>query len=109
MPETLSNLIFIDRISRKFNLPGNYHLSLCRETSQTEQYQYRVLNEILTFFIEDINRFDDNHQPHQSNIAYVSTARAAFKRVGGDPSNFVYRCLDNGQNWSLFQFLTADE
>lgn len=109
MPETLSNLIFIDRISRKFNLPGNYHLSLCKEISQAEQYQYRVLNEIFTFFIEDINRFDDNHQPHQSNIAYVSTARAAFKRVGGDPSNFVYRCLDKGQNWSLFQFLTADE
>lgn len=109
MPETLSNLIFIDRISRKLNLPGNYHLSLCKEISQTKQYQYRVLNEIFTFFLEDINRFDDNHQPHQSNIAYVSTARAAFKRVGGDPSNFVYRCLDNGQNWSLFQFLTADE
>lgn len=106
MPETLAHVIFIDRLSRDFNRRENYGLGVVHGMKERQQF---ILRLIFNFFVEDINRFNDANQPHQSNIAYVSAARASFKRAGGDPSMFVYRCLDNGQNWSLFQFLTADE
>lgn len=100
MPETLPTVIFMDRMSRW------YFPSYFGGNGRQKHLQFNLFSVWMDFFINNILRYEDK-APHQSEICYMNVVKAAYERLGGDPSKYVYSSLNNGKyNWSLFQFLT---
>ena len=99
MPETLKPMIAIDGLSR---------LEIVKRTENHRRYT--IFKALVEIFINNINRYCiANTQPHESDHAYLSITKECFKRVGGNPAMFAYRCVDDGiQNWNLFYFLTMN-
>ena len=94
MPETLEPMIFVD------------HLSRIKENVNEEE-RFRFFKCLMEIFIDNIMRYEENKQPHESDNAYLAIAKEGYKRIGHDPADFAYRCLDhNKQNWNMFFYLT---
>ena len=91
MPSTLKIVIAIDKLSR------------------IKTYDHQVMRLIFGTFIDVLL---NNHaryngkRPHESEITYMVVVKNAFKRLGLDLSNYVYRTLDGRDDWALFAFLT---
>lgn len=99
MPTTLPVVVAIDKMSRiecKSKVVTAGYTNLCT-----------IFRTFMDIFINNHNRYQGK-RPHESEITYMVVVKNALKRIGVDPSEFVYRALDNkdNQDWGLFAFLT---
>lgn len=99
MPETLKQVIAIDKLSRITEKHW--------EASDDAVPIRTIFRTFMDILINNHNRYAGK-VPHQSEITYMIVAKNGYKRVGGDPTDFVYRTLDvaNFEDWGLFTFLT---
>lgn len=99
MPETLAQVIAIDKLSRI----DKKHW----EASGDAAPIWTIFKTFMDVLINNHNRYAGKI-PHQSEITYMIVVKNGYKRVGGDPTVFVYRALDvaNFEDWGLFTFLT---
>jgi hypothetical protein len=106
MPETLEPMIAIDHMSR---MKITVDESLGGLLDKAKQNRFDIFKCLTEIFIANICRYGTEKHPHESEHAYLTIAKEGFKRVGGDPALFSYRCIDgNNQNWNLFFFLTMN-
>lgn len=96
MPPTLGHMIFIEKLSKIYNEVPNKHA-----------LQY-ILGTFYHFFIRNVIRYQ-TAQPHNSEVIYLTVAKNAYERAGGDPADVLDLCIEGEfQNWTLFQFITAN-
>ena len=93
MPETLETVISIDKLSRSHAYD-----------KKNIELIFRTMFDIL---INNNARYGGK-RPHESEITYMIVVKNALKRIGVDPTDYVYRALDHGQDWSLFAFITEN-
>lgn len=97
MPETLKIIIAIDKISR---CPVNHY------SKKNEKNMHDMFRAMFDILINNNSRYAGK-RPHESEITYIIVIKNALKRIGIDPTDYVYRALDNGrEDWSLFAFLS---
>lgn len=114
-PSTLSQCIFLNNLvhQNKWFLVDERPSNL-RTFEDHRHVVKETLGMFLDFFIQNINRAElfvdgKNLSPHQSEVSYLTTVKLAYQKIGGDPNNYIYHCLDHDrQNWSLFSYLTTD-
>jgi len=104
MPPTLNQLIFLENLSRVQIAIYNQEVTLAFSLETLSLSLKTVFN----ILINNAVRYRDK-QPHNSDVIYLTVAKNAYERSGGDSSDFLSLCIDDEyQNWSLFQFLSIN-